>query len=1136
MSAKQYLMAVVVAAGVSNAFANVQNGFVDGLINVQARQHRLVSNEYGNSFFPGHRLTIKLSGSVDINWYERWEEECFIGICKRRTWIEHNWVAAERWPVEFQLVDENETVLLSAFSQNGTASITVPIDGTPSSFNKRYMLRAIVSDGSPPIDAARSQGQFNAQIIVDTSERLARLPSYLSQAKPVARDLKERWVNDPFLIEQNRAAVARALINLAQTAYPPNSPLNAEDHRALLDYAGEIDQGNTAVGSAVADLYIQQGDFSGAEKELVQLIKTLRQAPNGATDPGTQLELARTHLKLAATIQSARGHADAKDLSAIWGHYSAVIQIAEAFRAPGLQAEALIGRAYSHRIRNTIDSLKAAQEDFRRARDLTAQAFLGLPIDAAPGGDEILINQSPSKSLVSWRPAEGTAANPLIIDGGQAALRPLAVTDTGKVYATTGSNIGTIRLTDPAPAYEPILTTATDVFTASTNGRYSVVSRMAPTVGALPLMELLREQPGALPRLTPINVDGKPAVFAEVAGASDRYIALGEVVIQPPNPVTQAFELREISGGVDAVVRRVTLPPGLPFRPLAISADGRRVLALILAHGPGPLHKLIVWDDQGGAVEVMNKPLVAVTAFGPDGRTPVLPPDQVLAASFSPDSAGVVLVKADGSVWRGPITANANFTQMDRPASMRAAQGVGIHRISRVNAQSLLIEGSDSQGVFHQLVSFGQAPIRLFRGGGAGFGLLSAPIGYWANSQGILGAVQFEPAPFALRSINLKIGKVTAAGKFLSDKFTPLRLLKGGRYVCSAGNEIGVKDLSNDSYAVIAQKPTAVMPDVQNNAAPIALGTMREVVSCLPRRDADSWLLIRQVAGAIKSAVPYRGQQPLGENVMPAVPQDIIDREMEASQRLNVPYQPPSFYAPYAGGMPGQNSLESIGAQFSAAYPRLAGSEAFNKPDQWISIPYVMLQEPAISLKRMRLPLGALAMAVLPDDKVIYVHKMKVWWKPLSTDTNGKLLFELLTAPPPAIAPFLAQIIFNPEGTRVIFGSQAQSQLGVLDVEQKLFEITNSDIRPLPCTPCARRSIDATKLLAGTNLQPFAFPVFLVDGRLDRIVIYRGDQATIHSLSTNKQVAAIPFRQVFWLSENQVFFVDGPNDYSVLSY
>jgi len=197
MSAKQYILAVVCAVGASSAFANVQNGSVDGSINVQARQHRLVSNEYGNSFFPGHKLTIKLSGSVDINWYERWEEDCFIGICKRRTWIEHNWVAAERWPVEFQLVDENEAVLLNAFSQNGTASITVPFDGTPSSFNKRYMLRAIVADGSPPIDAGRSQGQFNAQIVVDTSERLARLPGYLSQAKPVARDLKERWVHDP---------------------------------------------------------------------------------------------------------------------------------------------------------------------------------------------------------------------------------------------------------------------------------------------------------------------------------------------------------------------------------------------------------------------------------------------------------------------------------------------------------------------------------------------------------------------------------------------------------------------------------------------------------------------------------------------------------------------------------------------------------------------------------------------------------------------------------------------------------------------------------------------------------------------------------------------------------------------------
>jgi hypothetical protein len=366
-----------------------------------------------------------------------------------------------------------------------------------------------------------------------------------------------------------------------------------------------------------------------------------------------------------------------------------------------------------------------------------------------------------------------------------------------------------------------------------------------------------------------------------------------------------------------------------------------------------------------------------------------------------------------------------------------------------------------------------------------------------------------------------------------------IQLLKGGRFLCLVGPEIGLMDLTSKVYTTIAARQGFATPAPAPLAGfPPAPGPVpTEEGKCVSQRVRDGWVLLRHTRGAITSATVYVGAKVQGtQNAMPPVPPDIVDMNTAAAARLQRPFPPPAFMLPQIEG-PGQEFSDTDGRMFSAAYPRAAGEEALIKGlTQWVSVPYVFLQDANLTVRRMRLPLGAFAMKILPQpqNKVIYAFRNQIFWKTLETDAEGVPLMDL---PLPPTGLYLHQIATNTAGTRMIFGLQNYGPDGKIEIEQKIFDVTDAEVKLVPCVPCNRRSLNATLLMPQRSLNPFAWGVVQTDETLDHLILYQNDeQAAVFNVDAQRQVASLPFKNVIWFSDKRAFYLSGPREYSIIEY
>lgn len=1143
-------MAGLLCTGLSlMASAKQQDGYVDGVVNVQARRLTLVSNEYGDSYFPGQRLSIDVSGTIDVNPEEQWEENCFLGICKRHTWINHHWFDASRLPVIFVLLDESDNKVAEFAAPGGKASYLIPTDVLVS-YNRKLRLFGMVSDTTPAIDARRSRGQYAVRISVDTSARIRKLPAYLAAHKPAASELKARWAYDPFLITQNRSAVVAALISFAQSAHPASDRGRSEEHRALLDYAAEIDPTNPTVGSAAADMFIKQGNFKEAEAQMVATIKKLQQLPGSADNPITQTALARAYIKLASTMSAARGYADAGSLSAIAGHYTTAVDIGQRFRAPAVLTEALFGRALLLRSRNTLDALKMAQDDLSLARARSPQPYLGVPDFVSPDAEEMLVNEYPGKVVLASRNLFAAAPQSRRVDIGPDIARVWAVSASGKAYVSNDQHLGVVRLEDGQAAFEQMLPAMADLGSMQTNGTYSILARNTPGgfaplyLGPSPMpmdYQLLRETPGRVVDVVPILLDAKPVSAAIIAARADRYLAVGAWGTGPAF-VPPPFELRQISAsGESSTVRRFQIP-GLNYLSLCISSDGQRVLGIVMSNPPQPAaQKIVVWDGDGGASEIATVPFPLMVPPAPGAPPPVL--NIVASADFTPDGKGVVIVRTNGLIQTAPLAPNPPLLTVARDDQSETSGSLMVSRVQAVGQDNLVVEGFDGAGHFVQLLNTATRQLRMIRKEPEPF---NSAAGYWLDAQRGVSIVQMEAAPTTLKAVRIADHKSIGAARIEFADLRENKLLKGGRYICHFGRELGLTDLLDQSYTVVL--PAGPPVRAQPPGVPMFGGMpVTEATTCLARGTADNWLMVRHAAGAIISAMEYVGRQPRSaQNVMPPVPSDIVELNTAAATRMKSADLPPKFMLPQFNG-PGQLYAQADSQMFSAAYPGAAVAEAFAKNSTgMVSIPYVLLLDAQLSVRRMRLPLTAIAMKILPSpqDKVIYSFKNKVWWKSLHTDAEGKPLFDLpgflpVFPPVPGDIPlYLAQITSNRDGSRVVFGLHSFNMLEQkIEVEQKVFDVRDTEFKLVPCAPCGRRALNAAKLMPLRSFFPLPWGSVITDSKLERLVVYQNEeQAGVFDLSAQRQIASLPFKNVIHLDRDRAVYLTGPREYSVIEY
>jgi hypothetical protein len=1099
------------------AGAAVSEGFVTGTVNVKSRNPTLVSNELGSTVFPGHALVIDISGQVDINSYDRWEEDCFIGICKRREWVEHNWFTAAQLPVLFRVVDESGVVIVeNQYARNGRASINVP-QISAQAFNRKLRLEAIIPDGSPPINPARSQGQLSVRIQITTSARAAGLPAFLASSRSTAQDLKRAWTYDPFFVEQNKVFLAKELIAHAKNFFPANSPLSANEHRALLEYAGEVDPASSQVSFSIADMYLAQDNPAGAEKELTTLIRQLRQRPNADTDPNVQFALAEAHIKLASTIERARGYANSKDLANVTANYTVAIDIATRHKAPELRSAALYARALAARSRNTSSAMRAAAEDFRAAADGGAATLSGLPVSVSIGGKEFAIADGASSAAVTWVPLGDAKANAIVVEAGRATLLPLAVSQHGRVLARSREAIGWIDLSEPKPEFKVQASIdQVQIFGAQTNGKSSMVS-VVSMAGGLPDAYLYRENFAR----TPVLIDGVQPLAFELAANAQRYVAIGS-----KGPVI-TLDLREIGPTTESSLARKQIQGNVQIA--RISQDGKMFGGLfnVFSANAPPRRVLTVWTDTGQAVEVLSQ----VPATQPGAA----PAELVETFDFVPGGHTLVVATNYGQIATVPIAVGGQFkTLVAAPLQAESA---------RVPARSFTkFSWAGSSLLFAESI----VPTRTFSIEWPGATVLDVKVatqadpipavGVWADLKGVIGIVRAKQLPFKVRSVRAADAKVIAEMSFEKGSFG-MQLLTGGRYACTQESGVEIIDLTSQSKSTIAVGPSmAGLPR-----------DFPEYPMCVASNVPDRWLLVTHTGGPIKKLTQYDGTSKLtDENLLPAVPDDIVLLEKAAASRLGQPFVPPSFVLPHFRPVPGgQANVGVDGKMFAVAIPDAMWREATNQPaTKWIGVPYVMLQVQKIEMKRVRLPAGSFPVKIVEGSlrKVIYLRGNKLLWKDLDSDSEGGQLAELRLPPPPpqfAPGPFPSyELRLSGDGTRMLLAEVffAFPPARSSDIRIRAFQLSASTVKEMQCSFCARHTVavDAfSDAIPGFRAMPILGPS---DEGMNYVVNYADNRVVSHHVSTSRPVVLLPRRPVFLVSEGSVYYISGENEISFLRF
>lgn len=1146
MTTPRILQALVIgtlaAALPAAALAGVADGYVEGSVSAASQTYRQVSNEYGDAVYPGHRLTITVTGTADINWKRRWEEDCFI-LCKRREWIEHNFKTPQQWPVVFQLLDASGGVQYEWTTQDGTLDVTVPV-GKATDYNNKLRLVAKFAPGTPAVNPDQTQGEFKVKVQVSTAERLRNLPLFLSEAvpSPDAAALKKIWLTDPFFLEQNPAALARGLVQYAQSVFPASNPANASTHRELLEFAGDIDRVGVQAGSALAQMYLDQGNAQGAQAELTKVIKALQQKTAAGAGASTQIELGQAYLKLATTMGAARAYPDAQTRASMSANYTAAIAIAENSHAPMLAVQAYAGRAAVNRERNSLDALKAAEQDFRSARDRLPQRIAGMPMDVAVGGKELLVLDRPDQMDVAWTNLQVPAATPTTMRVAGVALRPYAVANDGRVLAATSKTLGWLDVRAAQRTFDTIAQLPSEMVQGSTNGTAALVT-LAPAAGEQWFSSML-VVPGQPSR--PVLFEGKPTSLATLASSAPRYVVHGLVPPKPdavPPLATLVFELREIGKSSDATLRRIAATGWANVLRYRISSDGKKVAALVDdVSGPQQMRRLLVWDDASGQIEVLAHQIAptGIIGYGPIPgmsasaswfQVPV--GGAVVDFDFAPSGNELMTVSAAGKLATVATTANAPLKPLDGDVGQSAGPFVRVGLIASVGGAQAIMDGEYENGRVVSVVDWASRQVTRLNADKV-IEAMTGPVGYVRMADGRLGSVQTALPPFTLRTLRAADASVIAEDSLVLKELGMLRPLSGGRYLCLAGSQIVLRDLVAHSETVVKTLPPAVSPD-------------SEQALCLPQLADGRWTLLTHRRGIVTGAQTYRGAQAVSAaNMMPPVPAELIQQEEAAAKRIGVNPTPPAFLVPGLGMEPDATEAFRDGTQFAIAVSQATFQEAMRNPGKttWMSVPYVLLQQEALTVQYARLPTDAIILKILPApaNKLIYARGPKIFWKPLATDTEGKPLLEFPNMQPlaaPENQPIVwTQMRASPDRSRLLIaGLSVNRETGASMAEKRLFRVADDGIFPIVCDACVKQPFNAKDLLK-ENLPAGPVPPLYapVDSALDNHVVYGADHTSLYNVSRNTLAGALPPRTIFWVGDGQAYFVSGKNEMSMVRY
>ncbi|MDW9788518.1 hypothetical protein GOB29_28735 [Sinorhizobium meliloti] len=432
---------------------------INGTVAAQNRSFHDTLSGPGAKMFAGVSLDVAVtSGQADINFVHRERRKCkWYGKCWYERWIDHNFKASGEWPIEYRIVNSVDPgdVVASERFENGKGRIVVPMKALRA-YGSSYVLQARFAGD---IDPNRTSGAFSVTVTVDAGPRIADFPRFLNNGSflPSAADLSSMLQLDTWSTKLGADLIVKSLVNYAQSSFPTAS--DSEEHFRLLEIARSLAPNSTQVSRALANHYVDTGDYATAGDELRKTIKNLEEdlkKADNKTGRTIRIGLAEAYAQLAALAEREGSLLTTADYAKMDTLFGTGLEYAKLANGRDALARIHTNRAKILRKSNRVESLAAAVTGFQEAGRL-----LGKPLDetflsVAPDQRYALFAATPMSTGIVFEPVESLAGD-IELEGKplpaakvrtNKGLKPLDLSNAGYVLVDDGGVLSRLMLDD----------------------------------------------------------------------------------------------------------------------------------------------------------------------------------------------------------------------------------------------------------------------------------------------------------------------------------------------------------------------------------------------------------------------------------------------------------------------------------------------------------------------------------------------------------------------------------------------------------------------------------------------------------------------------------------------------------------
>ncbi|MGM4960899.1 hypothetical protein ACT4MK_36910 [Bradyrhizobium barranii] len=834
-------------------------------------------------FLPGQKLTISLTGSIDVNPEEH--SDCnkdWLGQCHRTYWTEHHYRNPGQTPATFHLARTDGQGQPISFVVGGS-SVQIDIPVTGKEFDKPFELRGYIAAPGSGVDAARSLLSYSVSITVDARQRVDALTSFFAARSPTAAEIVDNSkVVDAISANQFGSLCAQKIRTFAATNFPISSGKSAQESQLMiLQYAKRLAPQDSANTQALADFYNAVGLASLAEAEYNKTIAQQEQQAKLSQSVKDKVVLAELTGNMGAMIAQNAGSFDPGALQRADTFFDRAASIYQSVNFSDRRGGALAARASVLRRLRTIGALQSSIDLYQRASTSMARTVVGDVAVRSSDGRTLLTGASYSgyrivdigtgrthsdywKTGQDFNPVAWDAANQRILLRSAdtlvwrdpfdptANVVPATAALADRFVASSSTIIGISNADGTARA---ITKGGSDLRLRVENEdvcEYRSVYTQVPSPNpAAPMFKTYGP--------TVLSFDGK--IVAITCGARVGVFAIEDEKLRSLG----VFDAAKFTGRITDIIS------------VALSPDGTK-LALIARSAPNPSMPAApgrppAWDDRAIVSDVLNPPQspkeIPLAAELKTPRMPVLNP--LLAIAFGPDgqslaiSSGLFLQLA--SLTDGSSVIKA--LSYDRDASVRPrilSPYEPYLSIERSSATEFFIKDWMSGGI--SLVDWPSRTVRSVAiDQSAASELAVGTIVTRNNSDGPhtfwIGQRQFLELTHSIASKDASVESLPSSIKGeISSVGQPPLLLTGSSYL------VGREPFSRSTTVIQIGKSQQAIPLPKGN----------DVGFVLALGSPDSWARVSLDRQAFQATVEFmRGFDKVGETSLPPVPNSYKD-------------------------------------------------------------------------------------------------------------------------------------------------------------------------------------------------------------------------------------------------------------------